>query len=96
MSIPSWDGAPQTSSNSWTSSGTGPQQEMDLSGKLHVERLELSSKIEKLKTFISMSPKFQELDYRHRDLLEEQLRLMNAYEQTLVERMILLNQPNED
>ena len=51
MSIPSWDGAPLGSSSTWTSSGTGPQQEISLSGKLHIERIELSNKIEKLKSW---------------------------------------------
>lgn len=74
---------------------TSPQPP-DLVNKLNTERVELAQKIERLKTFITLDAKFKELDYRHRDLLEEQLRLMNAYEQTLVERMILLNQPNED
>ena len=74
---------------------TGPQPP-DLVNKLNTERVELAQKIERLKTFITLDAKYKELDYRHRDLLEEQLRLMNAYEQTLVERMILLNQPNED
>ena len=74
---------------------TGPQPP-DLVSKLNTERVELAQKIERLKTFITLDAKFKELDYRHRDLLEEQLRLMNAYEQTLVERLTLLNQPNED
>lgn len=73
----------------------GPQLP-DLVRKLDTERIELAMKIERLKMFITLDAKYKELDYRHRDLLEEQLRLMNAYEQTLVERMILLNQPNED
>lgn len=74
---------------------TSPQPP-DLVNKLNIERVELAQKIERLKTFMTLDAKFQELDYRHIDLLEEQLRLMNAYEQTLVERMILLNQKNED
>lgn len=74
---------------------TSPQPP-DLVNKLNTERVELAQKIERLKTFITLDAKFKELDYRHRDLLEEQLRLMNAYEQTLVDRMTLLNQPNED
>lgn len=73
----------------------GPQPP-ELVGKLHIERLELAQKIERLKTFITMDAKFKEIDYRHRDLLEDQLRLMNAYEQVLVDRLTLLNQPNED
>ena len=73
----------------------GPQPP-DLVRKLDTERVELAMKIERLKMFMTLDAKFKELDYRHRDLLEEQLRLMNAYEQTLVERMTLLNQPNED
>ena len=74
---------------------TSPQPP-DLVNKLNTERVELAQKIERLKTFITLDAKYKELDYRHRDLLEEQLRLMNAYEQTLVDRMTLLNQPNED
>lgn len=73
----------------------GPQLP-DLVRKLDTERVELAMKIERLKMFMTLDAKFKELDYRHRELLEEQLRLMNAYEQTLVERMTLLNQPNED
>ena len=74
---------------------TSPQPP-DLVNKLNTERVELAQKIERLKTFITLDAKYKELDYRHRDLLEEQLRLMNAYEQTLVDRMTLLNQPHED
>lgn len=85
-----------------TPSGTGPQQEVvgpqppELVGKLHIERIELAQKIERLKTFITMDAKFKELSYSHKDLLEEQLSIMNAYEKVLVERLVLLNQPNEN
>lgn len=72
----------------------GPQPP-ELVGKLHIERIELAQKIERLKTFITMDAKFKELSYSHKDLLEEQLSIMNAYEKVLVERLVLLNQPNE-
>jgi hypothetical protein len=83
MIATAWDDIPQT---------PGPQ-EISLSGKLHIERLELSTKIEKLKTFMTMNPAFKELNYEHKELLEEQLNTMNKYENILVQRMILLNQP---
>ena len=88
-----WDNVPE---NQATGDQVLGPQPPDLVNKLNTERVELAQKIERLKTFITLDAKYKELDYRHRDLLEEQLRLMNAYEQTLVERMILLNQPNED
>lgn len=59
--------------------------------KLHEERIELSSKIQKLKAFITMDPKFKELDWEHRDLLKHQLKAMLHYEEILIERMTLLN-----
>jgi hypothetical protein len=98
MSIPSWDGAPQISSNSWTSSGTIPKQETELplQTKLHNERLDLSEKIQKLKTFVTMSPDYKTLDYRQSRLLEEQLSAMQMYENVLVQRMALLNNPNNN
>lgn len=98
MSIPSWDGAPQMSSPSWTSTGTGPQQEAEpsLQQKLNEERIELSSKIQRLKTFMTMSPDFKALSYRQARLLEEQLMSMQTYENILVQRMTLLNNPNID
>ena len=98
MSIPSWDGAPQTSSNPWTATGTGPQQEAEptLQQKLNQERIELSSKIQKLKTFVTMSPDYKALDYRQSRLLEEQLSAMQMYENVLVQRMALLNNPNHN
>lgn len=73
----------------------GPQPPA-LVARLDSERVELAMKIEKLKCFMTLDAKYKELDYRHRDLLEQQLRAMNAYESTLVERLTLLNQPNED
>lgn len=85
-----------------TPSGTGPQQEVvgpqppELVGKLHIERIELAQKIERLKTFITMDAKFKELDYGHRRLLHDQLMSMNSYESVLVERLMLLNQPNNN
>lgn len=93
MMATAWDNVPE---NQATGDQVLGPQPPDLVNKLNTERVELAQKIERLKTFITLDAKYKELDYRHRDLLEEQLRLMNAYEQTLVERMILLNQPNED
>lgn len=85
----------------WDSpSGTGPQegpQPPELVGKLHIERLELAQKIEKLKTFISMDAKYKEVNYFHRKLLKEQLSTMARYEEILVERLTMLNiNQNED
>lgn len=74
---------------------TGPQPP-ELLGKLNTERVELAQKIERLKTFITLDAKFQEVDYYHQKLLKEQLMAMNSYESVLVERMTLLNQPNEN
>lgn len=68
----------------------------DLVFKLDKERTELMQKIEKLKTFMTLDAKFKELDWKHRDLLEYQLRAMTRYEEVLVERLVLLNQPNEN
>lgn len=87
MSIPGWDINPKQEQ--------GPQPP-ELVGKLNTERVELAQKIERLKTFITMDAKFKELSYSHKDLLEEQLSIMNAYEKVLVERLVLLNQPNEN
>ena len=95
MSIPSWDGAPLGSSSTWTSSGTGPQQEISLSGKLHIERIELSNKIEKLKSFMTMSPDFKNVNYFHKRLLDSQLTTMQNYEKILVQRMTDLNNPDK-
>jgi hypothetical protein len=78
-----------------------PKQEMNiqepsLQYKLGVERIELAEKIEKLKSFMTTNPAFKELSYKHEHLLEEQLAAMQMYEGILVQRMILLNNPNED
>lgn len=81
---------------------TSPQQEVgpqppELVGKLNTERVELSQKIERLKTFMTLDARFQGLSWHHRRLLEQQLENMCKYEGNLVERMILLNQKeNED
>jgi len=69
---------------------------MELIVKLNKERLELSEKIEKLKLFITTTYSFRKLNYGHRRLLEDQLVAMNRYEQVLVERMTLLNNPIQD
>lgn len=74
---------------------TGPQPP-ELVGKLHIERIELAEKIERLKTFITMDAKFKELDYYQARLLEDQLVAMNSYESILVQRLVLLNKPNQD
>ena len=74
---------------------TGPQPP-DLVNRLNNERVELAQKIEKLKTFITIDATFTGLDYIHRELLEQQLRTMNAYENVLVQRLVLLNQPNRN
>jgi hypothetical protein len=72
------------------------RREPTLQEKLHEERIELSSKIQRLKTFITMDSKFKQLDYGHRRLLQDQLVSMNHYESVLVERLMLLNQPNNN
>ena len=84
------------SNSMWTSSGTGPQEEISLSGKLHIERLELSTKIEKLKTFMTMSPDFKNVNYFHKRLLDNQLATMQNYENILVQRMTDLNNPDKN
>ena len=77
-----------------------PEQELkepvvDLAGKLHIERIELSSKIEKLKTFMTMSPDFKNVNYFHKRLLDSQLTTMQNYENILVQRMTDLNNPDK-
>lgn len=72
------------------------QKEPTLQENLHEERIELSSKIQRLKTFITMDSKFKELEYGHRRLLHDQLMSMNSYESVLIERLMLLNQPNNN
>jgi hypothetical protein len=86
MIATAWDDVPQS---------PGPQ-EISLSGKLHIERIELSNKIEKLKAFMTMNPDFKALNYRHVNLLEEQLSAMQRYENILVQRMTILNNPNQN
>ena len=73
------------------------KQEVDLplQSKLHIERLELSSKIEKLKTFMTMNPDFKSVNYFHKRLLDNQLTTMQNYENILVQRMTDLNNPDK-
>jgi hypothetical protein len=73
------------------------KQEVDLplQSKLHIERLELSSKIEKLKTFMTMNPDFKNVNYFHKRLLDNQLTTMQNYENILVQRMTDLNNPDK-
>jgi hypothetical protein len=92
MIATAWDDVPQS---------PGPQPEMNiqepsLQYKLGVERIELAQKIEKLKSFMTTNPAFKELSYRHSRLLEEQLASMQMYEGVLVQRMTLLNNPNNN
>jgi hypothetical protein len=77
-----------------------PEQELKepivgLAGKLHIERIELSNKIEKLKTFMTMSPDFKNVNYFHKRLLDSQLTTMQNYENILVQRMTDLNNPDK-
>jgi hypothetical protein len=72
------------------------EADLPLQSKLHIERLELSTKIEKLKAFMTMNPDFKALHYRQARLLEEQLAAMQMYEGILVQRMTLLNNPNNN
>jgi hypothetical protein len=73
------------------------KQEVDLplQSKLHIERIELSGKIEKLKTFMTMSPDFKSVNYFHKRLLDNQLTTMQNYENILVQRMTDLNNPDK-
>ncbi len=87
MIATAWDDVPQI---------PGPQEEIGLSGKLHIERLELSTKIEKLKTFMTMSPDFKNVNYFHKRLLDNQLATMQNYENILVQRMTDLNNPDKN
>ena len=73
----------------------GPQPP-ELVGKLNTERVELAQKIERLKTFMTLDATFKGLSWHHRRLLEQQLENMSKYEGNLVERMILLNQKEEE
>lgn len=88
-----WDNVPE---NQATGDQVLGPQPPDLVNKLNIERVELAQKIERLKTFMTLDAKFKEIGYRHQGLLEDQLRGMRIYEQALVERMILLNQQNEN
>ena len=86
-----WDVSPEPEQQE-----VGPQPP-ELVGKLNTERVELAQKIERLKTFMTLDATFKGLSWQHRNLLENQLTAMNRYEAVLVERMILLNQKeNED
>ena len=85
MSAAGWDNVPEQ-----------PLQEPSLQEKLNEERIELSSKIQRLKAFITMDAKYKELDYYQARLLEDQLVAMNSYESILVQRLVLLNKPNQD
>ena len=74
------------------------KQEVDvpLQSKLHVERIELSQKIQNLKTFMTMSPDFKNVNYFHKRLLDSQLTTMQNYENILVQRMTDLNNPDKN
>ena len=93
MMATAWDNVPE---NQATGDQVLGPQPPDLVNKLNTERVELAQKIERLKTFMTLDAKFKELDYYHAKLLKEQLLAMNNYESILVERLTLLNQPNED
>jgi hypothetical protein len=67
----------------------------ELTKKLDMERVELAQKIERLKTFMTLDARYQELDHYQSRLLEEQLVAMNTYEGILVQRMTLLNQKED-
>lgn len=84
-----WDVSPEPEQQQQE---VGPQPP-ELVAKLNTERVELSQKIEKLKTFLTLDATFKNLNYEHKELLEKQLNTMNKYENILVQRMILLNQP---
>lgn len=90
MSIPMWDVSPEPEQQE-----VGPQPP-ELVYKLNTERVELAQKIERLKTFMTLDATFKGLSWHHRRLLEQQLENMSKYEGNLVERMILLNQKEEE
>jgi hypothetical protein len=90
MIATAWDDIPQTC----PPEELKQEADLPLQSKLHIERLELSTKIEKLKAFMTMNPDFKALHYRQARLLEEQLAAMQMYEGMLVQRMTLLNNPN--
>jgi hypothetical protein len=92
MMATAWDNVPE---NQATGDQVLGPQPPDLVNKLNTERVELAQKIERLKTFMTLDAKFQELSYRHQNLLQDQLLAMSSYESTLVERMTLLNTPND-
>jgi hypothetical protein len=85
MIASAWDNVPEE------------KQEVDLplQSKLHIERIELSGKIEKLKTFMTMNPDFKSVNYFHKRLLDNQLSTMQNYENILVQRMTDLNNPDK-
>lgn len=64
-----------------------------LIAKLHDERLALSEKMEKLKLFISYNGIYQTISDEQKELLDGQLFYMQQYEDVLLKRMKLLNQP---
>lgn len=64
---------------------------LELSTRINEERVELVSKIEKLKTFMAFNTEWSTLPTRHQQLLSEQLDAMETYESVLVKRLRLLN-----
>jgi hypothetical protein len=87
-----WDDIPQTC----PPEELKQEADLPLQHKLHIERLELSTKIEKLKTFMTMSPDFKSVNYFHKRLLDNQLSTMQNYENILVQRMTDLNNPDKN
>lgn len=82
-----WSG----STGTWVNpSQTGEKTLID---KLHDERLALSEKMEKLKLFISYNGLYKTISDEQKELLNEQLFYMHNYEEVLLKRMKLLNQP---
>ncbi len=92
MIATAWDTVPELQQQQ---EEVGPQLP-DLVFRLDKERVELAQKIEKLKTFVTLDAKFKELPWEHKKLLQEQLGAMSSYESILVQRMILLNQPQSE
>ena len=62
----------------------------DFKERLFEELEQLQDRIDKLDTFV-MGSKFRELEIEQQDLLKEQLRAMNQYENILALRIELLN-----
>jgi hypothetical protein len=66
-------------------------KEPTLASKIGHERHELVDKILRLKEFVCHSATYKTLSYAHKQMLADQLRAMDSYENALVARLVLLN-----